>query len=163
MKKIVLVLIVLIMIVTGFLSGCTNTNQTSDDEEKESGGQEYMWSTMTQGPYKDKVSFANSTDLLNWTDSGVILANHASVPGAIYKDNTIYVYFVDVSEDGKPEQIGLIHSTDKGQTWSSKEYVIFNGIEDKVPVDLPLSCSMTEEPEYITLTLMSKEVHLTKM
>jgi hypothetical protein len=90
---------------------------------------------MTEGPYRDKVSFATSIDLLNWTDSGMILANHASVPGAIYKDGTIYVYFVDVSEDGKPEQLGLIRSEDNGTTWSSKEYVIFNGIGNKVPVD----------------------------
>jgi hypothetical protein len=138
MKKELLIVGVIFVLLAVGLSGCTNTNQTSDNEDKENGKeteQEYIWSEMTEGPYRDKVSFATSTDLLNWTDSGMILANHTSVPGAIYKDGTIYVYFVDVSEDGKPEQLGLIRSTDNGQTWSSKEYVVFDGIEEKVPVD----------------------------
>jgi hypothetical protein len=138
MKKELLIVGVIFVLLAVGLSGCTNTNQTSDNEDKEKGkesGQEYIWSEMTEGPYRDKVSFATSTDLLNWTDSEIILAEHASVPGAIYKNGTIYVYFVDVSEDGKPEQLGLIRSEDNGTTWSSKEYVIFNGIENKVPVD----------------------------
>ncbi|MCX6667661.1 MAG: hypothetical protein NTV74_05425 [Euryarchaeota archaeon] len=138
MKKELLIVGVIFVLLAVGLSGCTNTNQTSDNKDKENGkelGQEYIWSEMTEGPYRDKVSFATSTDLLNWTDSGLILANHASVPGAVYKNNTIYVYFVDVSEDGKPEQIGLIRSTDNGSTWSSKEYVTFDGIGEKVPVD----------------------------
>jgi hypothetical protein len=138
MKKELLIVGVIFILLAVGLSGCTNTNQTSDNKDKENGkdlGQEYIWSEMTEGPYRDKVSFATSTDLLNWTDSGLILANHASVPGAVYKNNTIYVYFVDVSEDGKPEQIGLIRSTDNGSTWSSKEYVTFDGIGEKVPVD----------------------------
>ena len=138
MKKELLIVGVIFVLLAVGLSGCTNTNQTSDNEDKENGKepeQEYIWSEMTEGPYRDKVSFATSTDLLNWNDSKKILAEHASVPGAIYKNDTIYVYFVDVSEDGKPEQLGLIRSTDNGQTWSSKEYVVFDGIEEKVPVD----------------------------
>ena len=138
MKKELLIVGVIFVLLAVGLSGCTNTNQTSDNEDKENGKepeQEYIWSEMTEGPYRDKVSFATSTDLLNWNDSKKILAEHASVPGAIYKNDTIYVYFVDVSEDGKPEQLGLICSTDNGQTWSSKEYVVFDGIEEKVPVD----------------------------
>jgi hypothetical protein len=112
------------------LSGCNETNGPSKQFE-----QEYNWSTMMEGPYRDKVSFATSTDLLNWTDSEVILAEHASVPGAVYKNSVIYVYFVDVSEDGKPEQTGLIRSEDNGQTWLPKEWVVYEGIGDKVPVD----------------------------
>jgi len=96
---------------------------------------QYNWSTMTEGPYRDKVSYANSADLLNWTDSKKVLAEHASVPGAIYKDGVIYIYFVDVTEDGQPEQIDLIRSTDNGQTWTPKTVVTFEGIDNKVPVD----------------------------
>jgi len=90
---------------------------------------------MEIGLYHDKISYATSTNLLDWTDSRIILAEHASVPDAVYKDGIIYVYFVDVSEDGKPEQIGIIRSEDNGHSWSSKKYVSFEGIGNKVPVD----------------------------
>lgn len=90
---------------------------------------------MTEGPYHDKISYATNTNLLNWTDSEKTLVKHASVPGAIYKNGTIYVYFVDVSEEGKPEQIRLIKSTDGGKTWSDKEVTNLKGIGSKVPVD----------------------------
>ncbi len=130
MKNQLLIAGITFLLISVGLSGCTETNEPSKQFE-----QDYNWSTMTEGPYRDKVSFATSTDLLNWTDSEVILAEHASVPGAMYKDGVIYVYFVDVSEDGKPEQTGLIRSEDNGQTWLSKEYVVYEGIGDKVPVD----------------------------
>ncbi len=95
------------------------------------------WSTMDQGPYRDQISYATSSDLLNWTDSDVILAEHASVPDAVYRrqDGTIYVYFVDVSQDGRPEQIGLIRSADGGKTWLDKIIANIQGLGDKVTVD----------------------------
>jgi len=128
MKKHFLIIGIALVLLIVYLCACNETDQTSDD-------QQYNWSTMTDGPYRDKVSFATSTDLLTWADSEEILAEHASVPGAVYKDGIIYVYFVDVSEDGEPEQTGLIRSEDNGQTWLSKEHVIYEGIGDKVPVD----------------------------
>lgn len=111
------------------------SNIIEDDEKISKDDRKYNWSTMREGPYKDKVSYATSTDLLNWVDSGIILAEHASVPGAISKDGKIYVYFVDVSEKGKAEQIGLITSIDKGKTWGEKQIVSITGIGNKVPVD----------------------------
>lgn len=96
---------------------------------------QYNWSTMDQGPYHDKVSFATSSDLLNWKDSNTILAEHASVPDAVYKDGVIYVYFVDVTTDGIPEQIGLIKSSDNGKTWGQRQIVKIEGLGDRVAVD----------------------------
>lgn len=128
MKKHFLIIGITFILLIFYLCGCGEKDDTSN-------GQLYNWSTMTEGPYRDKVSFATSTDLLNWTDSEEILAEHASVPGAVYKEAIIYVYFVDVSRDGIPEQTGLIRSVDNGQTWLPKEYVIYEGIGDKVPVD----------------------------
>jgi hypothetical protein len=96
---------------------------------------QYMWSQMDQGPYHDKVSFATSTDLLKWTDSGRILVETASVPDAIVKDGVIYAYFVDVSTDGIAEQIGMIKSADNGQTWSDRQIIKIGGVGAKVPVD----------------------------
>lgn len=117
--------------------GCTEENDGSGDGnggEKDNGDQ-YSWSTMDEGPYSDKVSYATSIDLLNWVDSEITLATHASVPGAVYKDDVIYVYFVDVSTDGIPEQIGLIKSSDNGQTWTDKVFIDIEDVGDKVPVD----------------------------
>ncbi|MDD5039878.1 MAG: hypothetical protein PHY34_01885 [Patescibacteria group bacterium] len=96
---------------------------------------EYNWSTSTQGPYRDSISYATSADLLTWADSGVTLAQHASVPGAVIRDGTIYVYFVDVSTDGIAERLALIQSRDSGKTWTDKEIVTITGAGDRVPVD----------------------------
>lgn len=43
------------------------------DRPKKDSKQQYNWSTMQQGPYKDKISWATSTDLLKWTDQQTIL------------------------------------------------------------------------------------------
>jgi hypothetical protein len=123
--------------IIGFLIG-KGFPATPDEEEakpEEQGSQEYNWSTMTEGPYNDQVSFATSSDLLHWTDSDQILAQHASVPDAIVKDGVIYVYFVDVSQEGVPEQIGLIRSYDKGGTWADKVITKIDGLGQKVAVD----------------------------
>lgn len=93
------------------------------------------WSTMSQGPYLDKVSFVISDSLLQWPSEGEQIAEHASVPDVILKDGTLYVYFVDVSEDGRPEQIGLLRSSDNGNTWSEKQIITIDGVGDKVAVD----------------------------
>lgn len=96
---------------------------------------QYSWSTMKEGPYKDKVSYATGKSLTSWTDSKKILVEHASVPDVVYKDNVLYIYFVDVSKDGIPEQLGLIKSADKGKTWSEKVNIKIDGLGDKVAVD----------------------------
>jgi hypothetical protein len=95
----------------------------------------YSWSTMKEGPYRDKISFATSSDLLNWKDSGRILAEHASVPDVVYKDGVLYVYFVDVTTEGYAERLGLITSSDNGKTWSEKQFVQIKGIGQKAAVD----------------------------
>jgi hypothetical protein len=94
-----------------------------------------QWSTMSQGPYLDRVSFVISDSLTQWPSEGELLAEHASVPDVILKDDTLYVYFVDVSEDGRPEQIGLLRSSDNGNSWSEKQIITIDGVDDKVAVD----------------------------
>ncbi|EKD23172.1 MAG: hypothetical protein ACD_83C00018G0002 [uncultured bacterium] len=105
------------------------------DRPKQDSEQQYNWSTMQQGPYKDKISWATSSNLLKWTDQKTILAEHASVPDVITKDGTLFVYFVDVATDGVAEKIGLIKSTDSGQTWSNKVNISITGLDNKVAVD----------------------------
>jgi len=91
---------------------------------------------MSEGPYNDRISYETSTDLVNWSDSGKILVQHASVPDAIVTDDdTINIYFVDVSKDGIKEQIGLIRSSDQGKTWSDKTTINIAGLGDKTAVD----------------------------
>jgi len=143
MKKHLFSVAISLLLICICLSGCTDSSndqtngqddyQNPTKDKKESS--QYQWSQMSEGPYHDKISYATSANLLDWTDSQQHLVMHASVPGAIYKDGVIYVYFVDVSENGIPEQIGLIRSEDNGATWSSKETVQFQGISEKVPVD----------------------------
>lgn len=132
MKRTLVIVGLLFMMV--LYSGCTEEEDVDEDINGKP-AQEYDWSTMNEGPYNDKVSFATSIDLFNWTDSEIVLTTHSSVPGAIYKDGVIYVYFVDVSVDGIAERIGMISSNDNGQTWSEKEYIDVDGVGDKVPVD----------------------------
>jgi hypothetical protein len=97
--------------------------------------EEYNWSTMSEGPYKDKVFFTTSNSLEQWPNSGKQLAAHASVPEVILKNGVLYVYFVDVSEDGKPEQIGLLQSYDNGANWGKKQIINIDGVGDKIAVD----------------------------
>ncbi len=107
MLKVGLPVFVLILL----LAGCTDIDESSNDDNLKD--EQYDWSLMNEGPYRDKVSYATSSDLITWTDSEMILAEHASVPGAIYKNGVIYVYFVDVSVDGIAERTGLIRSEDE--------------------------------------------------
>ena len=109
------------------------SNDLSSEASKDIG--QTNWSTMDQGPYKDSVSYATSTDLLKWTDSGKILATHASVPDAVVKDGTIFAYFVDVSTDGIAEQTGMVKSIDGGRSWTERQIIKIDGIGDKAVAD----------------------------
>jgi hypothetical protein len=85
---------------------------------------------MNECPYKDKISFATGNNLLKWIDSEIILVQHASVPGAIYRANIIYVYFVDVLVDWIAERIGLITSYD-----NAIYYLYTTGIDISISSD----------------------------
>lgn len=132
-----LILVVIVLIIGGGGYYCWQKKTAASQKDKTAGSKsgQYDWSTMNQGPYNDKISFATSPDLLNWTASNKILAEHASVPDVVLKDKTLYTYFVDVTTDGVPEKLGLIKSTDNGQTWSKKQIVKIDGVGEKVPVD----------------------------
>lgn len=115
--------------------GNENTSAKDNSTSKQQNKSNNVWSQMEKGPYHDRVSFATGTSLTSWTKSGKIIAEHASVPDVIYKNGTLYIYFVDVSEDGKNEQIGLLKSSDNGNTWSNKQIINIKGVGDKIPVD----------------------------
>ncbi len=116
-------------------SGCGEEEVVTNQKAVPSVENQFNWSTMNQGPYRDSVTYATSTDLLNWTPSNDILATHASVPGAVTKDGTIFVYFVDVSTDGIKEQLGMVKSTDQGKTWTEPTTLTIEGLGDKATAD----------------------------
>lgn len=69
------------------------------------------------GPSQHKIYYATSTDGLNYTDSGILIKDQASVPGAIKVGDTIYLYFVSGLTDST--NVGL--STDNGATFNFQE------------------------------------------
>lgn len=51
------------------------------------------------GPMQHSIYYATSADGLTYTDSGVLIKDQASVPGAVIVDGKIYLYYVDGSAD----------------------------------------------------------------
>ncbi|MCL5407694.1 MAG: hypothetical protein M1429_04320 [Patescibacteria group bacterium] len=73
------------------------------------------------GPYYHQIYAATSTDGLAWNKQNKLLFDHASVPGAVLKNNKIYLYFVDAS--GDEDQLSMVVSTDNGRTFGEREKV----------------------------------------
>jgi hypothetical protein len=51
------------------------------------------------GPMQHSIYYATSADGLTYTDSGVLIKDQASVPGAVIIDGKIYLYYVDGPTD----------------------------------------------------------------
>jgi hypothetical protein len=51
------------------------------------------------------------------------------------KDNTIYVYYINVAEECYPENLDVIMSSDNGQSWSEPVTASIKGLGTKVAVD----------------------------
>ena len=98
---IVAIFVMVIIFVVWYMRA--NRLQSDESAFQPAENHDYDWSQMDKGPYHDQISYATSTDLKTWKNSGEILAEHASVPDVILKDGTIYAYFVDFSEDGIKE------------------------------------------------------------
>ena len=73
------------------------------------------------GPYFHQIYSATSTDGLTWIKQNKMFFDHASVPGAVVKNNKIYLYFVDAS--GESDQLSVAISQDSGKTFSEKQKV----------------------------------------
>ena len=110
-------------------------DDASSSSKKPAKEEEFLWSKMDKGPYHDSISYATGVSLTSWKDSDKVLAEHASVPDVLLKEGVLYIYFVDVSEDGKPEQIGLLKSSDNGTTWGQKQIINISGLGSKIAVD----------------------------
>lgn len=73
------------------------------------------------GPYYHQIYSATSTDGLTFSKQDKMLFDHASVPGAVIKNDKIYLYFVDAS--GDEDQLSVVTSTDNGKTFEGKQKV----------------------------------------
>ncbi len=97
------------------------------------------------GPYYHELFVATSTDGETWSVKDESFVQHASVPDLVLLDQdvgdfnagTLLTYFVDASDmpAGGQEEIGLMYSTDNGETWSEKEVITIVGSEGQTPVD----------------------------
>jgi len=50
------------------------------------------------GPYYHQIYSATSSDGINWTVDNTLLFDHASVPGAVYFYNKLYLYYVNAED-----------------------------------------------------------------
>jgi len=84
-----------------------------------------------QAPYYHRVYSATSVNGLAWTVNSTVILNHASVPGAVYYNSKIYLYFVN-AECG--EKLSVAVSGDYGATFAVYDVVI-SGSNSPRPVD----------------------------
>jgi len=87
----------------------------------------------TSGPYLDKIYSATSSNGINWVVDNTMVFNHASVPGAVYFENKLYVYFVNAA-DWENEKLSVGISTDRGATFTTHDVQI-SGSNSPYPVD----------------------------
>ncbi len=84
-------------------------------------------------PYYHRVYSATSSDGISWVVDNTLLFDHASVPGAVYFDNKLYVYFVN-AEDWQNEKLSVAISEDRGATFTTQDVQI-TGSNSPYPVD----------------------------
>jgi len=87
--------------------------------------------TPTSGPYFHNIYFATSSDGLNWSVNQTVLFEHASVPGAVYLNGSIFLYYVN-AESG--EKLSVAISTDNGSSFTVYDVEI-SGSNSPRPVD----------------------------
>ncbi|MEM2878865.1 MAG: hypothetical protein QXG10_04925 [Candidatus Hadarchaeales archaeon] len=85
------------------------------------------------GPYYHQIYSATSTDGINWTFNENLIFDHASVPGAVYFNGKLYVYFVNAS-DPEHEKLSVGISEDRGRTFTVHDIHI-SGSNSPYPVD----------------------------
>ncbi|MBI4411938.1 MAG: hypothetical protein HY541_05590 [Deltaproteobacteria bacterium] len=75
-----------------------------------------------EGIYSHQVYSAVSQDTLSWTKEGRLLFDHASVPDAVIKGNTVFLYFMDAG--GRRHVMSVAQSSDGGKTWNKSTVAI---------------------------------------
>ncbi|MDI6731510.1 MAG: hypothetical protein QME05_02875, partial [Candidatus Margulisbacteria bacterium] len=85
------------------------------------------------GPYYHRIHQATSTNGLDWKVDLALLFDHASVPGAVYHNGTIYLYYVNAKDPHK-EKLSVAISSDEGKSFNIYDVVIA-GSNSPRPVD----------------------------
>lgn len=83
------------------------------------------------GPYYHRVYSASSSNGLNWTVNNTVIFDHASVPGAVYYDSKVYVYFVNAE---CREKLSVAISDNHGNSFTVHDVAI-SGSNSPRPVD----------------------------
>ncbi|MGC9435445.1 MAG: hypothetical protein ACP5C4_05090 [Methanomicrobiales archaeon] len=84
-------------------------------------------------PYYHQIYSATSSNGLEWTVDDRLIFDHASVPGAVVFDGTLYLYFVNAT--GWPNEVLSVGiSEDRGTTWNVHDVTI-SGSNSPYPVD----------------------------
>lgn len=88
------------------------------------------------GPCFHQIYAAGSSDGQKWTADNKLLFDQAAGPGALYRDGTIYLYFVD-PVDGGPVGLSVAVSSDGGATFQKQPVQVtadHRGLADPNPV-----------------------------
>lgn len=85
------------------------------------------------GPYYHQIYSATSSDGISWVVDNTLLFDHASVPGAVYFNNKVYVYYVNAA-DPYHEKLSVGISEDRGATFTVHDVQI-SGSNSPYPVD----------------------------
>jgi hypothetical protein len=82
-------------------------------------------------PYYHRIYSATSVDGLSWTPSSTMVFDHASVPGAVYFNGKVYLYFVNAACG---EKLSVAISDNYGSTFAVYDVAI-SGSHSPRPVD----------------------------
>ncbi len=96
-------------------------------------GENQSQGPLQNSPYYHRVYSATSSDGVNWVVDNTLLFDHASVPGAVYFENKLYVYFVNAT-DWQNEKLSVAISQDRGATFTVHDVQI-TGSNSPYPVD----------------------------
>jgi hypothetical protein len=131
----IIIIIVTISVVGAYLlvTGTKGSQPAGSGENQPSGENQLEGGLPSSGPYYHRVYSATSTDGLNWTVDNTLLFDHASVPGAVYFENKLHVYFVNASDlTGEKLSVGI--SEDRGTSFTTHDIQI-SGSNSPHPVD----------------------------
>lgn len=82
-------------------------------------------------PYYHKIYSATSVNGLSWTTSNTVIFDHASVPGAVYYNGKLYLYFVNAACG---EKLSVAISDNYGTSFAVYDVAI-SGSHSPRPVD----------------------------
>ncbi len=85
-------------------------------------------------PYLDQIYSATSTDGINWTTEDRLIIDHASVPGVVYFQGKIYLYYVNF-QDPENDKLSVAISSDNGLSFDYFDVIISNPVNSPHPVD----------------------------